>query len=120
MRLHTAFVVVALVVVAVLLAAPAAAGVFAQDHPDALDAPHGAGVTETPYGVAATECEQPTGSPRLVEGDLSVGPANVTGGPPAAPVAPDPDHGALDAPHGAGVTETPFGAAATACGQPTE
>jgi hypothetical protein len=120
MRLHTAFVVVALVAVAVLLAAPAAAGVFAQDHPDALDPPHAEGITETPYGTAATAAELPTGSPGLVEGEFSALPGEVTGGVPLAPGAPADHPEELDAPHPVGVTETPFGAAATACGQPTE
>jgi hypothetical protein len=120
MRVRTAFVVVGLVVAAVLLAAPAAAGVFAQDHPDALDAPHGAGVTETPYGTAATACEQPTGSPRLVGEDLSALPGGVTGAAAMAYGAPPEHPEALDAPHPEGVTETRYGAAATACGGPIE
>jgi hypothetical protein len=114
-------VVVGLVVAVSMFLAPAAGGVLAQEHPDALDAPHPAGVTETPFGAAATACELPTGSPRLAEGDLSAPPSiGPTGGAPVATGAPAPGHEALDAPHPPGMTETPYGALATECGQPTE
>ncbi|HZR99328.1 MAG TPA: hypothetical protein VFE37_11505 [Chloroflexota bacterium] len=104
---------------------PAVASVQAQDHPETLDEPHPAGVTETPSGAAAAECEIPTGSPGIAGGDLSVGPqgadgatAVVAGGPAETISVPSPEHPeAVDAPHPVGETETPYGTAATACGQ---
>ena len=105
---------------------PVVASVQAQDHPDTLDAPHPTGVTETESGAAAAACEIPTGSPRIAEGDFSSSPA--ASGPGTAVVAaggalvtvdtsPTGHSEVLDAPHPTGVTETDYGAAATACGQ---
>jgi hypothetical protein len=105
---------------------PVVASVQAQDHPDTLDAPHPVGVTETESGAAAAACDIPTGSPRIAQGDFSggapaPGPGTAVVAAGGAPVtvgtSPTGHSEVLDAPHPTGVTETDFGAAATACGQ---
>ena len=70
------------------------------EHTATLDAPHPPGMTETPYGCAATVAELPTGSPGLLEGDVgeTAGPGTAGAGiaadqgfdPSLCPGAPEP------------------------------
>jgi hypothetical protein len=120
-RIQNSRVIIGLAVVAALLLVPAAVA-LAQDHPETFDTPHPTGVPETEFGAAATACEVPTGGPQIASGDLTA--AAPTGSVSTVPVvasevAADP-RAEFDAPHPTGVTETPHGATATACGQPSE
>lgn len=67
MRVQLTRAVTGLVVAGALLVTPVV-GVLAQDHPDAMDAPHPLGVVETELGAAAAACEVPIWQPATGRG----------------------------------------------------